>query len=106
MLLVLLLLLATLLVATVYCLLYASEYGVLLLAIHIPERLAAACYLLWAFLTKYKKDVSRNATFSPESRCNLLFVMTREHAKFFFTNSRQNDVAIRHQKTCFKRSVA
>ena len=52
--LLLLLLLATLLVATVYCLLYVSEYGVLLLAIHIPERLAAACYLLWSFLTKYK----------------------------------------------------
>ena len=49
----LLLLLATLLVATVYCLLYVSEYGVLL-AIHIPERLATACYLLWSFLTKYK----------------------------------------------------
>ena len=42
----LLLLLATLPVATVYCLLYVCEYGVLLLAIHIPERLAAACYLL------------------------------------------------------------
>ena len=53
-LLLLLLLLATLLVATVYGLLYVSEYGVLLLAIHIPERLAAACYLLWSFLTKYK----------------------------------------------------
>ena len=52
-----LLLLATLLVATVYCLLYVCEYGVLLLAIHIPERLAAACYLLWACLTKYKRDV-------------------------------------------------
>ena len=50
----LLLLLATLLVATVYCLLYVCEYGVLLLAIHIPERFAAACYLLWAFLTIYK----------------------------------------------------
>ena len=50
----LLVLLATLLVATVYCLLYVSEYGVLLLAIHIPKRLAAACYLLWSFLTKYK----------------------------------------------------
>ena len=47
-------LLATLLVATVYCLLYVCEYGVLLLAIHVPERLAAARYLLWAFLTKYK----------------------------------------------------
>ena len=47
----LLLLLAALLVATVYCLLYVCEYGVLLLAIHIPERLAAACYSLWAFLT-------------------------------------------------------
>ena len=45
-LLLLLLLPATLLVATVYCLLHVSEYGVLLLAIHIPERLAAACYLL------------------------------------------------------------
>ena len=54
MLLVLLLLLATLLVATVYCLLYVSEYGVLLLAIHVPARLAAACYLLWSFLTKDK----------------------------------------------------
>ena len=37
-----------------FCLLYVSEYGVLLLAIHTPERLAAACYLLWSFLTKYK----------------------------------------------------
>ena len=51
--LLLLLLLATLLVATVY-LLHVSEYGVLLLAIHIPERLAAACYLRWSFLTKHK----------------------------------------------------
>ena len=41
-------------VATVYCLLYVCEYGVLLLAIHVPERLAAARYLLWAFLTKYQ----------------------------------------------------
>ena len=40
-------LLAALRVATVYCLLYVCEYGLLLLAIHIPERLAAACYLLW-----------------------------------------------------------
>ena len=54
MLVLLLLLLATLLVAIAYCLLYVSEYGVLLLAIHIPERLAAACYLFWSFLTKYK----------------------------------------------------
>ena len=51
MLLVLLLLLATLLVATVCCLLYVSEYGVLLLAIHILERLDAACYSFWSFLT-------------------------------------------------------
>ena len=43
---------ATLPVAAVYCLVYVCEYGVLLLAIHIPGRLAAACYLLWAFLTK------------------------------------------------------
>ena len=49
-----LLLLATMLVATVYRLLYVSEYGVLLLAVHIPERLAAACYLLWSLPTKYK----------------------------------------------------
>ena len=47
-------LLATLLVATVYCLLYVCEYGVLLLAKHIPERVPAAWYLLWAFLTKNK----------------------------------------------------
>ena len=60
--LLLLLLLATLLVATaVYCLLYVCEYGVLLLDTHIPERLAAACYLLWSFLTKCK--TSRNVTF-------------------------------------------
>ena len=52
--LLLLLLLVILLVATVYCFLYVSKYGVLLLAIHIPERLAAACSLLWSFLTKYK----------------------------------------------------
>ena len=39
--------------ATLCCLLYVCEYGVLLLAIHIPERLAAAFYVLWAFLTKY-----------------------------------------------------
>ena len=45
---------ATLLVATVYCLLNVCEYSVLLLAIHVPERLAAACCLLWSFLTKYK----------------------------------------------------
>ena len=32
-----LLLLATMLVATLYRLLYVSEYGMLLLAIHIPE---------------------------------------------------------------------
>ena len=60
---------AALLVATVYCLMYVREYGVLLLAIHIPDRLAA--YLLWAFLTKCKKDVSIKVTFSPESRCNI-----------------------------------
>ena len=52
--LLLLLLLATLLDATVYCLLYGREQGVPLLDIHIPERLAAACYLLWSFLTKYR----------------------------------------------------
>ena len=49
--------LAALLVATVYCVLYVSEYGLLLLATHIPERLAPACYLLWylrSFLTKYE----------------------------------------------------
>ena len=51
----LLLLRTTLRVATVYCLLYVCEHGVLLLAIHIPERLAAACNLLWAFLMKYEK---------------------------------------------------
>ena len=38
--------LAALLVAPLCCLLYVCEYGLLLLAIHIPERLAAACYLL------------------------------------------------------------
>ena len=42
-LLVLVLLLATLLVATVYCSLYVREYGVLLLVIHIRERLVAPC---------------------------------------------------------------
>ena len=51
-------LLSALLVGTaLYCLLYVCECGLLLLAIHIPERLAAACYLLWhlrSFLTKYK----------------------------------------------------
>ena len=50
-------LLAALLVATVYCLLYVCEYDLLLLAINIPERPAAACYLLWyssPFLIKYK----------------------------------------------------
>ena len=36
-LLLLLLLLATLLVSIVYCLLYVSECGVLLLAMHIPD---------------------------------------------------------------------
>ena len=51
MLVLLLLLLATLLVAIAYCLLYVSEYGVLLLAIHILERLDAACYSFWSFLT-------------------------------------------------------
>ena len=45
---------ATMPVATVYRLLYGSDYGVLLLAVHIPERLAAACYLLWSLPTKYK----------------------------------------------------
>ena len=48
------LVLATLLVTTVYCLLIVCEYGVLLLAINIPERLATALYLLRLFLTKYK----------------------------------------------------
>ena len=100
----LLLLFATLLVATVYCLLYVCEYGVLLLAIHIPDRLAAACYLLGAFLTTYKKNVSSNVTISPESRCNVC--INREHVKFFLTKSRQNDVAIRHRETCFKKNVA
>ena len=48
---------AAMLVATVYCLLYVCEYDLLLLAINIPERPAAACYLLWyssPFLIKYK----------------------------------------------------
>ena len=62
-----LLLLATLLAATAaYCLLhcllllytacctYVCEYGLLLLTMHIPERLAATCYLLSSLLTKYK----------------------------------------------------
>ena len=50
-----LLLLAALLVANVYCLLYiCMRDGLLLLGMHIPERLAATCYLLWSFLTKYK----------------------------------------------------
>ena len=48
------LLLATLLDATVHCLLYVCEYGVLLLVTHIPGRLAAACFWLWSFLTKCK----------------------------------------------------
>ena len=50
-------LLSALLVATVYCLLYVCEYELLLLTIHIPERLAAACCLLWylrSLLTKTK----------------------------------------------------
>ena len=48
-------LLSALLVGTaLYYLLYVRECGLLLLAIHIPERLATACYLLWSFLTKYK----------------------------------------------------
>ena len=48
--------LAALLVATAYCLLlYACmRYGLLPLAMHIPERLAGTCYLLWSFLTKCK----------------------------------------------------
>ena len=41
-----LLLLATLLVATVYCLLYVCEYGLLLLAIHMSR--ATCCRLLLA----------------------------------------------------------
>ena len=49
-----LLLLASTLVATEYCLLYVNEYGVLRLAVHIAEQLAAACYLLWSSLTKHK----------------------------------------------------
>ena len=50
-------LVAALLVAAVYCLLYVCEYGLLLLAINIPERLAAAFYLhwyAWPFLTKHE----------------------------------------------------
>ena len=61
-----LLLLATLLAATAaYCLLhwllvlYTFMYvcmrdGLLLLAMHVPERLVVTCYLLWSFLTKWK----------------------------------------------------
>ena len=52
--------------ARCYCILLAvrNEHVVLLLAIHIPERLAAPCYLLWSFLTKY--EMSRNVKFSPD----------------------------------------
>ena len=63
-------LLAALVVATVYCLPYVCECGLLLLAIHIPERLAAACYLLWhsrPFLTKYKRFKKRDIL----ARCHI-----------------------------------
>ena len=81
--LLLLLLLATLLVATVYCLLYVCEHGELLLAIHIPERLVAACYLLWTFLTKYK-TCQETWHFRLNLDVIFVFVMNREHVKFFF----------------------
>ena len=87
--------LAALRVATVYCLLYVCEYGLLLLAIHIPERLAAACYLLWhlrSFLTKSK---TRQETYyfrqmqHLSCRCKVL------------TKTRRNGVVIRDKKTCY-----
>ena len=65
---------AALRAATVYCLLYVCEYGLLLLAIHIPERLTAACYLLWhlrSILTKYKTLQE-----------SVIFVANREHVKY------------------------
>ena len=63
----LLLLLAIPLVVTVYCLRYICEYGLLLLAIHTPQRLAATCYLLWSFLTK-ENVVKKRDIFA---RCNI-----------------------------------
>ena len=55
-----LLLLATLLVATVYCLPYVCmRHGLLLLAMHIPEQLVATFFLLWLFLTKKIKRVKK-----------------------------------------------
>ena len=71
---------AALLVATV-CLLYVCEYGLLLLAIHSPERHAAACYLLWylrSFLTKYKTCQE-----TWHFRQMLTFVTNREDVKFW-----------------------
>ena len=74
MLLLLLLLLATLLVATAHCFMYVSEYGVLLLAIHIPERLVAACYLLWSFLTNIRRVKKRDIF---PRRIDVIFVTNR-----------------------------
>ena len=46
--------LAALLVATVYCFLFVCmRYGLLLLPIHVAERFATTCYVLSSFLTKY-----------------------------------------------------
>ena len=82
----LLLLLATLLLLYTACCTYASTACCCLLYIYIyiSERLAADCYLLWAFLTKYKKDMSRNVTFLPESRCNICICHESRACRAFF----------------------
>ena len=73
-------------------------YSLLLLAMHIPERVAATCYLLWSLLTKYK-TCKETWTFR-QIDVIVVFVTNREDGKFL-TKLRQNDVTIRDQKRAF-----
>ena len=93
----LLLLHRSLLLLHTACCTYVCEYGLLLLAMHI-ERLAPTCYLLWSFLTKYK--TCQETRLFRQTDVISMFVTNREDVKFL-TKSRQNDVAIRDQKTLF-----
>ena len=77
-----LLLLATLLAATAACCFrhcLMLLYGLLLSGVHIPERLAATCYLIWSFLTK-SKTYQETRSFRQIDVISI-FVMNREDVK-------------------------
>ena len=54
----------------------------LLLAMHIPERLAAACYLLWSFLTNIGR-VQQRDSFARIYYMDVIFVTKREDVNVF-----------------------